>query len=186
MTSLRIAIVLASLLLPALAPAHAVGQIALEPGSVVIVVRHAEKADDDRDDPSLDARGERRARALVDVLGDAPIDAIYTTHLVRTIATAGPVAAAHQVGPEIRPIARGAAVEHSRALATEIAERHGGRRVLVVGHSNTVPSLVRALTGLEVAEIPETEYQHLFLVTAGSDGRPALIRARFGEPDPPP
>jgi broad specificity phosphatase PhoE len=186
MKTFRMLCLLAAALLPAALSTPTTAQVSLEPGTVVVVVRHAEKANDDPDDPSLDARGERRAHALADVLGDARIDAIYTTHLVRTVATAAPSASARAVDPTVRPIARGAAVDHSRALAAEIAARNAGQRVLVVGHSNTVPEIVRALTGFEIAEIPETEYEHIFIITVGTDGRPVLIRARFGEPDPPP
>jgi hypothetical protein len=52
--------------------------------------------------------------------------------------------------------------------------------VVVVGHSNTVPAIVEALSGRKVAPISDAEYDHLFIVTIPPDGSPRLIKARFG------
>jgi broad specificity phosphatase PhoE len=155
-------------------------------GTTVIVVRHAEKAADHPDDPSLDEAGERRAAELLRVLDDARIDAVYSTQLRRTLATAGPLAARRGLEVTVRPIARGEASAHSERLAREILAAHPGGSVLVVGHSNTVPELVRALSGAPVEEMTEAEYDHLYVVVIGGDGRPRVIRARFGAASPAP
>ncbi len=41
----------------------------------------------------------------------------------------------------------------------------------MVGHSNTVPAIVRKLSGMSVPEIPEDEYDNVYVVTVPSFGR---------------
>lgn len=148
---------------------------------VVIVVRHAEKAESINRDPSLSAAGQRRAEALAEVLADAHLNAIYTTQLARTMETAAPLAQRAGVDPVIRPIASGEAEVHSAALAEHIVANHVGETVVVVGHSNTVPLIIRALGGPDIGEIREHEYHHLFTLVISSE-RVRLVRARYGNP----
>jgi hypothetical protein len=42
--------------------------------------------------------------------------------------------------------------------------------VLVVGHSNTLPELVRLFGGAPGADIADNEYDRLYQVTRGADG----------------
>jgi len=51
--------------------------------------------------------------------------------------------------------------------------------VLVVGHSNTVPEIVKALSGITVPAITDAEYDHIFVVVIPATGSPRLIRLRF-------
>ena len=58
--------------------------------------------------------------------------------------------------------------------------------MLVVGHSDTVPAIVRALGGPAIARLCEpTEYASLFTMVI--DGAPpaSLARSWYGVPDPP-
>ena len=54
-----------------------------------------------------------------------------------------------------------------------------GGKVLVIGHSNTVPILIQALTGQTVAPIGEQEYDRWFEVTLDADGRGILSETRY-------
>ena len=69
---------------------------------VVFLVRHAEQASGS-DDPPLTEAGQRRARALVTVLKDAGLTAIYVSELQRTMQTAEPLAQAFQIEPTHLP-----------------------------------------------------------------------------------
>jgi broad specificity phosphatase PhoE len=176
---------LCALLATALPPhAHAQGRAAAAqaaPGATtVVVIRHAEKADDDPRDPTLTAAGERRAQALLGVLQDADVAAIYSTQLKRTRATVDPLARQLRLPVTVREIAPGQADRYARELAREILATHAGRSVVVVGHSNTVPQIVRALSGRTVAEMTEQEYDHLFVVVVPAQGAPRLFRTRYG------
>ena len=53
-----------------------------------------------------------------------------------------------------------------------------GKTVVVVGHSNTVPMIIKALGGPDIGAIPETEYDNLFTVISDSTGV-RLIRSRY-------
>jgi len=52
-------------------------------------------------------------------------------------------------------------------------------RVLVVGHSNTVPTLLRALHVAEPITVRDDEYDNLFIVFPQKEGRPVLLRLKY-------
>ncbi len=145
-----------------------------------IVVRHAEKATDDPDDPSLSTAGQARASALAERLRAAPLIAAYATEFRRTRQTAQPTADAHGL-PVTAYYARGPADE----IAAQWKQAHAGGTVLVVGHSNTVPDLVAALCGCATQAMDDVEYDRLSLVRIGSDGRATLDVQRYGAPSGP-
>lgn len=147
----------------------------------VVVVRHAEKADDGTEDPDLSEAGRARSLALAEALAGTPVAAIYTTQLQRAVATAQPLAAQAGVTVSIRPITAGEAEAHTDRLVEEILANHNGETVVVVGHSNTVPLIVVALSGLDTAVMTECEYDHFYLVSATGPGQGTVIHARYGE-----
>ena len=130
----------------------------------VFVVRHAERADSApgakpmmATDPDLSEAGHARARALAAVLEDAKIVAIFTTEFKRTQQTAAPLAKA--LGLTTKAVKADAEAE----LVKEIAAVKGN--VLVVGHSNTVPSIVKRLGVAAPVTVEDTEFDNLFLVS---------------------
>lgn len=145
-------------LLPA--PADAQGP------AVIYVVRHAEKVDDGTADPPLAPAGIARARALGERLAMGGLDVVYSTQFRRNVMTAEAVAERTGAEVRIREIGSGDIVAQIRELASEVAQRNPGRRVLVVGHSNTVPLLVQALTGADPGPISDGDYDDLFTIEA--------------------
>jgi quinoprotein glucose dehydrogenase len=153
-------------------------------GTLVAIVRHAERAGDAGSDPELTAAGQARARALAGALADMDVQAVIVSNRKRTIATAQPLAASRALTPTV--VALGSSVaEHVAAVATAVrAER--GRAVLVVGHSNTVPAIIAALGGPRMPDLCDTAYSNLFLLHLPSDGGPArLVRSVYGSSDAP-
>ena len=140
---------------------------------VVYLVRHAEKASGGKD-PELSEAGRARALALAHTLGDAGIDAIHSTDLIRTRETAAPLA--ERLGVAVR-------VYHWDALAALAAEmKCAGGRHLVVGHSDTTPELVGLLGGEPGAAIDEqSEYDRLYLLSIPPDGPVTSVLLRYGE-----
>jgi hypothetical protein len=49
----------------------------------------------------------------------------------------------------------------------------------VVGHSNTVPDIVAALSGQPVDAMPDDQYDLVYRVVIGSDGKATLSRDRY-------
>src|SRR5690625_3062380 len=130
-----------------------------------IVVRHAEKASNDPEDPALDADGQARAQALAEVLADVSLKAVYATPTRRTRETAAPVAA--EKGLEVRDYDPALAASE---LATMLHIRHAGDTVLLVGHSNTVADIVTALCACPVEPLTEEDYGDLFRIRIAAGG----------------
>ncbi len=139
---------------------------------MVILARHAERADGAAtmggSDPKLSAAGSARAEKLAAMLADASIAAIFTTEYARTKDTAGPLAAKIKVAPEVIGAAQ------MNALLEKI-KSHPDETVFVVGHSNTVPMIIKALGGPDVS-IGDNEYDNLFLYVPATK---TLTRVRY-------
>ena len=137
--------------------------------NVIVLVRHAEKVDDSRD-PELSETGRARADVLAAHLKDMKIDTIFSSDYIRTRETARPLAEA--LGIELELYDPG----DLEAFATKLRAAEG--RILVVGHSNTTPDVVRLIGGEPGTDIEDDEYDRLYIVVAGS-GRPVTSLLRF-------
>ncbi len=149
--------------------------------TTMIFVRHVEKASTPADDPGLSAAGDRRAaelaRQLVDADVVAGIDAIYSTPYRRTKDTVKPVADA--LGLEITMYDP---ADNEAVLAT-ILKNHKGEIILIVGHSNTIPTLIADLgASKKVPPIAENEYDNIYIVSIPWFGKTKTIRLRYGDP----
>jgi broad specificity phosphatase PhoE len=139
-----------------------------------VVVRHAEKTSDEARDPPLSETGGMRARSLARLLADTPLSAAYATGFQRTQQTAQPAADAHG----IRIVLYDAKLPAS-AFASQLRATHAHGTVLVVGHSNTVPDIVAALSGQPVDAMPDDQYDLVYRVVIGSDDKATLSRDRY-------
>jgi broad specificity phosphatase PhoE len=136
----------------------------------VFLVRHAERADGGAGaattsmtmgaDPDLSAAGRARAESLAAVLEDAKITAIIATEYKRTQQTAAPLA--KTLGVTVTTIK---ANEPAELIKTVKA---AAGNVLIVGHSNTMPDVMRALGAPAPAAIADNEYDNLFVLTVGT------------------
>ena len=142
----------------------------------VFVVRHAERADTVGGaaptmaaDPELSEAGRARAESLATVLKDAKVVAIFTTEFKRTQATAAPLAKA--LGVQVTTIS-----SKEPEKLVEAVKRAGGN-VLVVGHSNTVPAIVKDLGVAAPVTVGDAEYDNLFVVTMGAT--PSALRLHY-------
>lgn len=141
--------------------------------TVVYLVRHAEKADDDPTDPTLTREGEARALELVRLLGDAGVTHVYSTPYRRTESTVIPLA--ETFGLEVTSYEPG-----DPGFLETLRTTPG--RIVVSGHSNTTPGLVEALGGDPVRPIPEWEYDRIYVVVLGPDGTVTSTLLRYGAP----
>ena len=138
----------------------------------IYLVRHAERVDDSKDSP-LSADGHARAAKLADVLRDAGITAIFVSEYQRAADTARPLAAKLGVGLRVVPADdRATLLERVRAAGPHA-------RVLIAGHSDTVPLLLKALGYDKDVVITKNEYDNLFVVVPGAAGRPVVVRLRY-------
>jgi broad specificity phosphatase PhoE len=147
-------------------------------------VRHAEKQTTPPGDPPLTSAGKVRARNLARILRQVGIKAILTSQFVRTRETARPLAEAIGVAPtvvsiEINPSDPGTVTEQSIKDFVDRILQHSGDPVLVVGHTNTIPQIIGMLGGDRTPNIPETEFDNLFIVTVYEQGKAKVIQLKY-------
>lgn len=144
--------------------------------ATVFVVRHAERADAGgatggmmASDPDLSDAGRARADSLAAMLKDAGITTIYATEFKRTQQTAAPLAKTTGV-----PVTTMSSRE-TAALVEKIRSLTGN--VLVVGHSNSVPDIVKALGVSTPVTVADGDYDNLFVVRLGD--KPTVLRLHY-------
>lgn len=140
----------------------------------VVVVRHAEKDVDHPRDPSLSTAGRARALRLAGLAATRGVDAVYSSDFRRTRDTAATVASAAGVAIRLYD-----AAEPAAAFVARLRMAHAGGRLLVVGHSNTVPAIVAALCECAVEPIAEDTYDNLFEVRLERGAAPVLRHTRY-------
>jgi len=142
----------------------------------IFVVRHAERADAGTSgatmmgaDPELSAAGRARAESLAATLKDAGITAIFTTEYKRSQQTAAPLA--KMLGIPVETVG-------SKDPAALVAKVHAAKgHVLVIGHSNTVPDIIKRLGVEAPVTVADADYDHLFVVTLAP--RPSVLRLHY-------
>lgn len=143
--------------------------------TVVIVVRHAEKAVDGTDDPPLSDAGRRRAAALSHAVAVAGIKAIFATEYQRTQQTVEPVSQSLNL-----PVTRVNASKKD-LLVKQVLDSHRGETVLIAGHSNTVPDIMAAFGAPKIEPLDERRYDDLFVVFIPSGGPARLLNLKYGQ-----
>lgn len=145
----------------------------------VILVRHAEKVDASAD-PLLSESGLVRAQALAAVTAQAGLTHVWSTPLHRTRLTAAPAAEAAGLTVQTLDLTGGGAAHIARTVET--LRGLGPEDVaLVVGHSNTVPAIARALGVPNVADMSDCEYDRLYVIEL-KEGAARAVTGRYGAP----
>jgi len=144
----------------------------------VVLVRHAEKSAEPKDDPALSSAGQQRAQALADALEHAQVRSIITTQFRRTRETAAPLAERLHITPQVVAASKGDA--HVLEVVAAVRAQQG--TVLVVGHSNTVARIAHALGAPAMADLCETTFG-LALVLTPAEADAPLLRLRYGAAD---
>jgi broad specificity phosphatase PhoE len=132
-----------------------------------LLVRHAERVQSAMtDDAPLTDAGRARAQKLATMLAKAGIDAIYVTRFQRTKDTAQPLADALRITPNVE--------SETTELVAKLRQ-HVDETVLVVGHSDTVPDVIKAFGGPSVT-IGDDDFGDLFVLVPGTG---ALTRLAY-------
>lgn len=128
-----------------------------QPVLSIYLVRHAEKLKGQGKNPDLTKAGQKRANSLAMKLADIKLDAVYSTPYKRTMSTASPTAMKQEVViiSEYIP---------AKLFAEKLRNEHKHQNVLVVGHSNTIPALIKALGYETEVTITEQQYGDLYIV----------------------
>lgn len=149
---------------------------AAEAQQTVILVRHAElpsAAMAAPKDVPLSEAGSARAKRLASMLKDSGIDAIYVTDFARTRRTAEPLARELNKQPTALP--KG----DPRELVERLHKNNNGQTVLLVGHTDTLPGLLKALGYPADVKIEPDDYGNIFVVMPKAEGAPTFLRLRY-------
>jgi broad specificity phosphatase PhoE len=145
--------------------------------TTIVIVRHAEKALGTIEDPPLSPEGEQRSERLALMFGDASgpgrLDAIYVTNTRRAQQTAAALAARLHLIPVVMPASDVA------GMAARVLKDHRGGTVLVVGHVNTIPQLIRELSGKEIEPIADSDYGNIYVLSVPHFGNASLVRLTY-------
>ena len=146
------------------------------PVTTVILVRHAEKLiEPNNQDPDLSPEGFERAQEIARVFGEAGINAIYATQYKRTQQTVKPLS--DRTGVPVKLLQSNQTDE----LVNQLQTTNRGQTVFIAGHNNTVPAIVSALSGQTYPNIPESEFDNLYIVTIYRFGKAKVVKLKYGK-----
>ena len=120
-------------------------------------IRHAEKVDNSKN-PDLSSSGFKRAEVWNKIFSEVAFDEIYTTDYNRTLQTASPTAAAKNIQVKI--------YDPKNEVIEIFKKETLGKKVLIVGHSNTIPKFVNQIINQNsYTDIEDTTFGNLYIVT---------------------
>lgn len=147
--------------------------------TTLIIMRHAEK-ELTGTDPALTTDGTLRAAELKRILGSTPVHAVYSTSFNRTRQTVQPLATAKGL-----PIVEYPTSKPYAQLVSEIQAAHRGKVVVIVGHSNTVPDILKeASNNAFNVTISDAQYDNLFIVSMPNKLSPTVTHLKYGKDTP--
>ena len=144
---------------------------------VIYLVRHAEK--EKGNDPALTDAGKKRAGDLLRVLKDKKLQRIYVTQFRRTQMTADSLR-----------IQLGVDTVHYQADTTgmdllEKIKSHNdkGNTILIIGHSNTLPIILKKLGVKRATPMPgDNEFDKLFILKNMNGGEHLTVKKYGAKP----
>lgn len=146
------------------------------PGETKIyIVRHAEK--EVGKDPLLTSDGNKRAGDLMRTLQDKGIEKIYVSQFRRTQNTGDSL----RLQSNIDTVHYLADTLCDNLVNNIMSHSDFGKSILVIGHSNTIPQIIRkfGVADYPYGDIPDQEYDNLFLITYRK-GKARLQRMKYG------
>ncbi|MEZ4838649.1 phosphoglycerate mutase family protein [Flavobacterium sp.] len=129
--------------------------------TTLYLIRHAEKVDNSND-PELSEEGIKRAVRWTKLFEKKSIDIFYTTLTKRTQMTCSTIATSKQKNVLF--------YDAKKFSLKETIEKHRGKTILIVGHSNTIPNQINILLNDEIyLQMNENEFENLYTITVIAD-----------------
>lgn len=147
MTRLLLAFVLLSTLLASAAEAH----------KAIILVRHAEKESQTDPDSAISVIGEDRALAFARLVRNAGVTHVFVSDKKRTAQTAEPLTTQKALTAVV--------AKDTKDLLEKIKALPKDAVAVVVGHSNTIPEILKALGVKGDVVIKDDQFGRVFVVT---------------------
>ncbi|MFN0174001.1 MAG: SixA phosphatase family protein [Saprospiraceae bacterium] len=139
-------------------------------------VRHAEKDDNDPYDPELSTAGEARAEHLGRIMADSGLDLVFASGARRVQLTAEPVQRrAHTAAVQMYEPG------NQEEWLLELLPESRGKKIMVVGHQNTIPYLLNQLNGggFDFDNIPNYDFGKFFVVATKGIGQTEVMEFRY-------
>jgi 2,3-bisphosphoglycerate-dependent phosphoglycerate mutase len=144
-----------------------------------IIMRHAEK-ESTGTDPNLTSDGILRADELKRILNNISIKTIYSTPFNRTRQTVQPLATSKSLS-----ITEYATSTPYAQLVSDIRAANKGKVVVIVGHSNTVPDILKEISNNSFnITISDSQYDNLFIVSLPEKLSPTITQLKYGKETP--
>lgn len=128
------------------------------------LIRHAEKdrTDNSNRNPNLNKDGLERAKKWALYFESIDLDAVYSTNYNRTQQTATPTAVSKKLDIQ--------SYKPYKMFDTVFQQNTLGKKVLIVGHSNTTPVFVNKILGEKKYEnMNDYDNTSLYIVTISND-----------------
>lgn len=142
--------------------------------TIFIVARHAEK-EENGNNPALTPKGQMRARLIPQILAAEGLDFIFSTSFRRTMETAFPSQKAFGIPIQI--------YNQTVALTTMLQTKQEfvDKKILIIGHSNTVPEIITQLGGPNNIDIGHEDYSNLFFIHYQENQKTNFLHLKFGQ-----
>lgn len=145
------------------------------------VVRHAEKVliPPNAYDPALTDVGVQRSNDLNAYFGKKKPDSVFVSTFLRTQQTAAPTATAAGLTPVV---INQNDTNSVNAFISRLYKMHK-KKVLIVGHTNSIPRIVKGLSGQIINAIPEADYDNIYIIKIRRTNR-QLTQKTYGAVSP--
>ena len=142
---------------------------------IIYLARHAEK--EKGDDPQLTNKGKQRAGDLMRTLKNKKIQHVYVTQYRRTQMTSDSI----RIQLAIDTVHYLADSTGNDLLEKIKVHNDVGKTILVIGHSNTIPVIIKKLgvKNQPIPGIPDNEFDNLFIVKI-KKGQTILSIKKYG------
>jgi phosphohistidine phosphatase SixA len=149
---------------------------------IVFALRHADRKPDPEDD--LTPAGIDRAKLLARMLAESGIQKAYCSDAVRTQLTIQPLM--KLLGSNLDVVivdtkGVGGIEGHVKHIVDKVNALPGDAVAAVVGHSNTIGSIIKILTGQSIDPIADHEFDKLFLLSIPATGASTIALMRYGQ-----
>lgn len=120
-------------------------------------IRHAEKIDSSQN-PDLSEKGLKRSELWNKIFSEISFDEIYSTDYKRTLQSASPTATTKKIKIKLY---------NPKTLNIESFKKETlGKKVLIVGHSNTTPKFVNDIINQNLfSDIEDETFGNLYIIT---------------------
>ncbi len=147
---------------------------------LIFALRHANRASDGSD--ALSEVGKARARLLARMLARSGIKNAYCSDAKRAQDTIAPLKALLGEALTVHKF-KLCSNDHEQEIVTAVRALPADSTAVVIGHSDTIGPIIKALTNKVIDPIGENEFDKLFVVSIPT-GSPRVTLLKYGEPTP--